>query len=158
MSIRRIESSSKTDLAILQTEIRDSTHRSRLSFRQILVNDVDSIRNMTVRLVEEVASFLLECGKLIFRCLGRFSRRFEFCVDIFESIFGIVQSIISKSVAEMIAIEEVDRPLDSFHVRRHPLQLGRQFRNMSRQTLLCFLGSILEHVTSQLLRQTGAME
>lgn len=50
----------ETHLGIFQTEIRHSTHGSGFTFGQILVDLIDSFRDMIVSLVEEIASLLLD--------------------------------------------------------------------------------------------------
>lgn len=42
--------------AVFQTKVRYASHRRRLSFRQVLVHLVDTIRYMVVRLVKQLAS------------------------------------------------------------------------------------------------------
>ncbi len=45
-----------THLVVFQTEVCYTSHRSGLSFSQILVNDVNPIGDMVVGLVEQITS------------------------------------------------------------------------------------------------------
>ena len=112
LSNRANRRNNRPHLAILETEIGDSTHRSRLSFRQIFVDDVDAIRNVTVGLVEQVAALLLEGGESVLCSLGRLASGFEFGVDILESSFRVAQSINEASVPrDRRAISFTDRSI-----------------------------------------------
>lgn len=75
-----------TDLAVLETEVRNSSHWCGRALRQVLIHRVNAIRDVLVSLVEQVASFFLDRIKSILGRLDSLSSLFKFCVNLLETV------------------------------------------------------------------------
>lgn len=87
------EDAVETHLAILQTEVRDSSHRRCSSLGEILVHLVNLVRDVRVRFVEEIATLLLEEGEGVLCALGSLASLVEFRVDGAESSLRVAESM-----------------------------------------------------------------
>lgn len=81
-----------THLTVLQTEVRDSSHRRSRSLGKVLVHHVDLVGDVRVRSVEEVATLLLEEGEGVLCALCTLAGFVEFGVDGAEPGLGVAES------------------------------------------------------------------
>lgn len=84
--------SHSTHLTVLQTEIRDTSHRRSSSLGQVLVHRVNLVRDVGVGGVEEIASLLLEEGEGVLCTLGCLASFVKLGVDRFESCLRVTES------------------------------------------------------------------
>lgn len=82
-----------THLAVLQTEVSDTSHRRRLALGQVLVHLVDAVRDVLVGLVEQLAALLLDGGEGILCRLGRLAGLVELAVDLLEAGFRVAEAV-----------------------------------------------------------------
>lgn len=123
----------ETHFGFFERKVSDTSLRTSFPFREIFVDLIDTIFDMSESLVEEIASFLLDNVESIFRFFSLFSSRVEFFVDIFESLFRISETrkIEREKVRSRTRTQEEgeDSPFDSFQIDRHLFDFALEFRD-----------------------------